>query len=196
MRNPNRKAAQRRQEDPKNSRAETIVLYHSKHGSTKQYAEWIAEALKADIMPYHKKKLGYISLYKNVVIGSKIRNGLLPGTMLIAENYENFSLRGKNLFLFAVGVAEEDPTYKRRLLEENRIEGIQDSNFWMLPGKIDMSSLSLSERALLKVSRVPSGAGIPQERIDEYNRRLDECFDGVTLEAIRPIVEAVLSVPQ
>ena len=67
MRNPNRQAEKRRALDKEQEKSDTLIVYDSKHGSTEQYAKWLADILDCDAMPYVKNKLGIMSQAGNNV---------------------------------------------------------------------------------------------------------------------------------
>lgn len=97
----------------------TIVVYKSKYGYTKKYAEWIAESLGCDIK--ENASLADIMGYDAVICGGGIYAGKINGAKLIAKNLEKLS--GKKLVLFAVGSnpgrPEELEAFWKQALEEN-----------------------------------------------------------------------------
>ena len=99
MRNPNRQATKRRATQSENS--DTILIYNSSNGSTEKYAEWIAEALDCDVMKYSRAKLGYASMYKNIIFGSWIRGGEITRFNMLRVNLSNFGIDNNNLIVFA-----------------------------------------------------------------------------------------------
>lgn len=97
----------------------TIVVYKSKYGYTKKYAEWIAESLGCDIK--ENASLADIMGYEAVICGGGIYAGRINGAKLIVKNLEKLS--GKKLVLFAVGSnpgrPEELEAFWKQALEEN-----------------------------------------------------------------------------
>lgn len=97
----------------------TIVVYKSKYGYTKKYAEWIAESLGCDIK--ENAYLADIMGYDAVICGGGIYAGRINGVKLIVKNLEKLS--GKKLVLFAVGSnpgrPEELEAFWKQALEEN-----------------------------------------------------------------------------
>lgn len=77
----------------------TIVVYRSKYGYTKRYAEWIAESLGCGIK--ENASLADIMGYERIICGGGIYAGRINGAKLIVKNPEKLS--GKKLVLFAVG---------------------------------------------------------------------------------------------
>ena len=83
-----------------------IVVYESKYGSTKKYAEWLADSLACEL--YERKAIRPEKLreYDIVVYGGGLYAGGVSGIRLLIDNFE--ALRHKNLVLFTCGLA--DPT--------------------------------------------------------------------------------------
>ena len=59
----------------------TAVIYGSKYGSTKQYAEWIAEELKADVFDVKGSSIDVIEKYDNI-FKEAISNDLNTSSMI------------------------------------------------------------------------------------------------------------------
>lgn len=97
----------------------TIVVYKSKYGYTKKYAQWLAESLDCDIK--ENVSLADIMGYDTIIYGGGIYAGRINGAKLIAKNLEKLS--GKKLVLFAVGSSvgrpEELEAFWKQALEEN-----------------------------------------------------------------------------
>lgn len=76
-----------------------IVVYKSKYGYTKKYAQWLAESLGCDIK--ENASLADVMRYDTIIYGGGIYAGRINGAKLITKNLEKLS--GKMLALFAVG---------------------------------------------------------------------------------------------
>ena len=57
----------------------TIVVYKSKYGTAKQYAEWIAEELECDIKSIDEIKASYLIPYDNIIYGGGVHAGGIEG---------------------------------------------------------------------------------------------------------------------
>ncbi|MDE7290147.1 MAG: flavodoxin domain-containing protein [Oscillospiraceae bacterium] len=77
----------------------TIVVYKSKYGYTKKYAQWIAESLGCDIK--ENASLADVTGYDTIIYGGGIYAGSINGVKFITKNLGK--LAGKKLVLFAVG---------------------------------------------------------------------------------------------
>ena len=89
--------------------SKTVVIYKSKTGFTKKYAQWISEELHCDLIENNKLKLAEIQSYDIIIYGGGLYAIGINGLKLIKNNYE--SLKDKKLIVFATGATpsrEED----------------------------------------------------------------------------------------
>jgi len=77
----------------------TIVIYRSKSGNTRKYAEWIAEELGADLLEASRCGIERISQYDTVVYGGGLYATGINGVKLITNNLRR--LKGKKIAVFA-----------------------------------------------------------------------------------------------
>lgn len=77
----------------------TVVIYKSKTGYTKKYAEWISEELGCDIK--ENAQISDILDYDMIICGGGVYAGSVNGAKVITKNLGKLS--GKKLILFAVG---------------------------------------------------------------------------------------------
>ncbi len=126
----------------------TIVVYKSKYGYTKCYAEWIAEELRCDIK--ENAALGDILGYDAVICGGGCYAGSINGAKLLTKNLAKLS--GKRLILFAVGSnsgADKDivPFWDKALTPEQQK---QIAHFY-LRGGFDYGRLNGGDRLLMNL---------------------------------------------
>jgi hypothetical protein len=98
----------------------TAVLYYSKYGSTRQYAEWIAEELGADLIDAKARrlKLRDIRDYDTIIYGGGIYSGGIKGVELITKNWSK-GLSEKRVIVFAVGIAVDIEANREQCREIN-----------------------------------------------------------------------------
>lgn len=88
--------------------AKGIILYRSKYGATKQYAEWLQEALGYDCEQATCAAFRRAGEYDAVIFCGAIYASGLKGFSLLRKNAEK--LRGKRLAVFCVGASPYDET--------------------------------------------------------------------------------------
>ena len=81
---------------------ETIVIYKSKTGFTKRYAEFIAEDLDAEIYELQEIKIEDINKYDTIVYGGGLYAGSINGIDFINKNIDNF--KKHKIIVFATGL--------------------------------------------------------------------------------------------
>lgn len=76
------------------------VVYQSHYGTTKKYAEWIAQALDADLLNRKKVSVSELSQYGMIIYGGGLYAGGLLGIDLVSKS------KFKHLVVFTVGLAD------------------------------------------------------------------------------------------
>ena len=79
----------------------TVVVYVSKSGYVKNYAEWIAKALEADIFELSKISIKELDKYETIIFGGGIYVSGINKVKFITKNNKFF--KNKNVVVFASG---------------------------------------------------------------------------------------------
>jgi len=96
----------------------TVVIYKSKTGFTKKYAEWISKELSADIFEVSNVNINMLTAYDTVIYGGSLYAVGINGVKLIIQNIDK--LKGKKVVVFATGASP---------LKENGINEVINHNF-------------------------------------------------------------------
>ena len=167
-----------------------IVIYTSKRGSTRQYAEWIAEDLGCKAFPLSELKVkgpDAVNLYEYdcIIYGGWIRgSGIVDfdkfGRMLDDELMQR-------LIVYGTGVADETPenymqvwTYSIGKLDpqnENR------SILYILGGRYDPAAVTGMDKMMMKVMRAVLLSGSTSEAKMQAVKIRDRIDKGVDLVA-------------
>ncbi len=129
----------------------TIVIYKTKYGSTKTYAEWIAEALGCEAVDAKYIKVDDLLSYDTVIYGGGLYAEVINGVSLITKNLDK--LQGKKLIVYSTGITPLScRDYYDTLVREKNFKGeaaeqIQVFNFL---GKMVLDELSVIHRTALK----------------------------------------------
>jgi len=81
----------------------SVVIYKSKTGFTKKYAEWISEALSADLFEGSKVTANMLAAYETVIYGGGLYAVGISGVKLITKNLDK--LQDKKVVVFATGAS-------------------------------------------------------------------------------------------
>ena len=86
----------------------TLVVYRSHYGSTRRYAQWLAQALDADAAEERQADARLVQNYECVIFGGGLYAGSIAGAARMAKLYG--ALQGKRLAMFTVGLSDpSDP---------------------------------------------------------------------------------------
>ena len=128
-----------------------IVIYKSKYGSTKAYAQWIAEELSCEAIENKGLKAEDLSDYDTIIYGGGLYAEVIAGVTLITKNISN--LEGKKLVVFTTGITPLDcrDYYDKMVMEKNFKGDTQTKvKVFNFMGKMLVSELSLVHRTALK----------------------------------------------
>ena len=129
---------------------EGIVVYKSKYGSTKDYAQKIAEELGCEIKEAKSVNSRELGKYDYIVYGGGLYAEVINGVGLITKNIE--SLRDKKIAVFTTGITPIDKRdyYDKEVIEKNFKEGIpQNIKIFNYLGKMKTDELSVVHRGAL-----------------------------------------------
>lgn len=116
----------------------TLILYTSKTGNTKAYAEDIAKKVQADVAPlrgYHFKKMAD---YDTVVFGGWVQAGTIIGLDKFLSNYP--LIEKKNVLVFSVGMSIPSPDGRALLIEQNLLD-MYHIRYYQVRGSFDIKKL-------------------------------------------------------
>lgn len=143
-----------------------VVTYNSKTGFTKQYAEWIGEALGCEVIQF--KKLHSVAGYDLVIHGGWVMGGMITGLQNIQK------MNPGQLVTFGVGFTEDD-TYVEMVKETNQLKDVPTYYFL---GGTHPKKMNFFMRTMVKAA-----TGRPVEEIDLSKK-----------ESIQPLIEYVESI--
>jgi menaquinone-dependent protoporphyrinogen IX oxidase len=126
----------------------TIVLYKSKTGFTKKYADWIAGELMADLYESSQISIEQIAAYDTVIYGGGLYITGINGVELITQNLDK--LQGKKIVVFGVGATPGREEEIREVQAANFTpEQQQKIRFFYLRGGYDYHKLKPVDKVLM-----------------------------------------------
>lgn len=176
-----------------------VVIFESKYGSTKRYAEWISDALSCPVYEKNKFPPNELMHYDTIIYGGGLYAGGVSGISLLTKNFS--LLRNKNVILFTCGLADPaDPANTRHILESlSKVlspEMPDNIQIFHLRGGIDYSKLTLVHKSMMKMlykmlakQDYSSLRNEDRQMLDTYGK----IVDFTSRETIEPLVGYVLS---
>lgn len=130
----------------------TIVIYQSKTGFVKKYAQWIAEELSADIFEVSKVDINRLTDYDAVVYGGSLHAVGINGVKFITKNLDQ--LKDKRLVVFASGASPSSKEVIKAVLNNNfTLDQQKCIEFFYLRGGFDYDKLPPFDKALMTLLR-------------------------------------------
>ncbi|MBR3464828.1 MAG: flavodoxin [Clostridiales bacterium] len=126
-----------------------IVIYKSKYGSTKKYAEWIRESTGFDMAEADKFRPDELGKYDTVIFGGGIYAGGIAGIAFLKKNIAR--LHGKNLAVFCCGASPYDADFMKALKERNMPGEMSDIPLFYCRGGCDIANLHFADKTLCKM---------------------------------------------
>lgn len=129
-----------------------IIIYRSKYGSTKLYADRLAEELSCPAIDARSVKPEDLRVYDTVIYGGGLYAEVIAGVTLITKNLD--MLKGKKVIVYTTGLTPTDcrDYYDKLVLEKNFKNGVPENvRIFNLPGKMIFDELSLPHKAAIKM---------------------------------------------
>lgn len=127
-----------------------VVVYKSKTGFTKRYAEWIAEELSCDCFDYEKTSKSILQKYNYIIFGSRIHAGKIDGLKKFKSEYVDNTM--SKLLVFATGGTPQ--------IEKNVIDSIWKASFseidleniphFYMQGGLNYEKMGFADRMVMK----------------------------------------------
>jgi menaquinone-dependent protoporphyrinogen IX oxidase len=175
--------------------AKVLVMYFSKYGSTKKYAEWIASELNGDIYNIKNVKQNILENYDTIILGSGLYAGKIEGINIIINNYE--TIKDKKLIIFTCGLADYNKTENINNINK-RLEKIipvnirENIKIYYLRGGMNYKKLNLKHKTmmgLLKKMIQKKGSEKLTDENKEFLETYGKTIDFTNKNNINEIVE-------
>ena len=166
-----------------------VVIYKSKYGTTKQYAEWIAQALDVPVFEASKVKPPQLLSYDVVVYGGGLYAGGIDGIELVTKN------PCKSLVVFTVGLANPDITDYSAILKKNfSPDLLSTTKVFHLRGGINYKKLGIVHKGMMAMLKKLI-TNKPEAELSSDDKALLETYgdavDFTDKKTIEPVVEFI-----
>lgn len=163
---------------------EGLIVYKSKYGATRQYAEWLGQSLKVPVSAIESLNREQLSTTNQVIIGTSVYVGKMLIHPWILQNQDY--LRNKRVFLFVVcGTPASDRQAVENIIKNNLPGDLADQfSIFFLPGRLIHGKLSWIDRVILAL-------GSMRQKDPEKKKAMRADYNGVKRENLDPLLKAI-----
>ena len=156
-----------------------IVIYNSKRGATKQYAEWIAGELGCTLVSLENLDYGALGQFDVVIFGSWLRGSGIVGFDKFRKQITGFA---DKLIIFVTGISEYNPQNYQQICEINFKEEInmQNTLLYFCPGRYIPSEVKGLDKFLMAISKKVLISGATDRSSESAaNKMVDAILNGI-----------------
>ena len=167
-----------------------VVIYKSKYGSTKTYAEWISKELDCPLLNAKETKIEDILDYDTIIYGGGLYAEVIAGVSLITKNLDKLS--GKKLIVYSTGITPPDcrEYYDDLVIKKNfKPEMMDKIKVYNFMGKMILDELTVVHRTAIKaLKKLMSGKENPTEMEKLLIELCDKDGDFSDRESIKELI--------
>lgn len=126
-----------------------IIIYQSKYGATKKYANWLMEMTGFDCIETPKAKLETVMQYEKIVLCGGIYASSIAGLSFLKKHIRD--LKGKKIAVFCVGASPYDEKALNDIKKLHLKNELSDIPLFYGRGAWDESRMSFKDRTLCKL---------------------------------------------
>ena len=169
------------------------VIYRSKYGATKQYAEWIAEELNADLFEYGTVKPSDFKDYDLIIYGGGLYAGGISGVKLVTKK------PNKSLIVFTTGITSAETINNSELINRNIPSDMQSNiKLFYLRGSLECKKLNTTHKIMISMLKKfmldkKSQSELTADdkaMLESYSHKVDFCDK----QNITPLIEYVKTI--
>ncbi|MDL2224731.1 flavodoxin domain-containing protein [Eubacteriales bacterium OttesenSCG-928-M02] len=166
------------------------ILYTSKYGSTKQYAQWLKEALpEADLYEAKEAADKDLGAYDGLIYGGWLHAGNIKGLGALKKRRD--LKPDMHLLVFGVGATPTEHAAIEQLVAQNQLPGMERVQYFYLPGNMDVAKMTLGDRTMMKMLKKVLEKK-PQEDREGWEKALLEGFDQRWVQTDKALIAPLL----
>lgn len=169
-----------------------IIVYKSKYGATKKYAEWLADATGFDIIEVSDAKVSFLRDYDVLVFGGGVYATGVPMVRFLKKNIK--ALSDKKIIVFCDGASPYEENAFKEVKEHVMTGELQKIPFFYCRGAWNMEAMNIADRNLCKLlqkavaKKDPKDYEIWEAALVEAGRNTKDWTDKAYL---KPIIDEI-----
>ena len=169
-----------------------VILYQSKYGATKRYADWLSEETGFKCVETRKADINEIITYDTIILGGAIYASGIAGLSFLKKNIKK--LAGKKIVVFCCGASPYEEKAIQQIREHNMKGDLSDIPLFYCRGAWDLDAMSFKDRTLCKLLRKSVEKKDPSE-YELWEKALmeagDDKCDWTDKKYLDPILECI-----
>lgn len=126
-----------------------IIIYQSKYGATKKYADWLTEETGYDCVETKKAKASQLQSYDVIILGGGVYASGIAGLHFLKKNISAF--HNKTIAVFAVGASPYDENAITQIKEMHFKDKLINVPMFYCRGAWDEEKMTFSDRTLCRM---------------------------------------------
>lgn len=123
-----------------------IIIYQSKYGATKKYANWLMEITGFDCIETPKARLEMVIQYESIVLCGGVYASSIAGLSFLKKYFRN--LKGKKIAVFCVGASPYNEKALNDIKKLHLKDELSDIPLFYGRGAWNESRMSFKDRTL------------------------------------------------
>ena len=169
-----------------------VILYQSKYGAAKRYADWLSEETGFPCIETRKADINEISAYDTIILGGGIYASGIAGLSFLKKNISK--LTGKKIIVFCCGASPYDENALQQIREHNLKGDLSAIPLFYCRGAWDMDAMSFKDRTLCRLLQKAVAKKDPADH-EIWEKALtaagDHKCDWTDKKYMKPILECV-----
>ena len=172
-----------------------IIIYKSKYGAVKKYAEWLSEATGFPCVTTKKADINEVAKCDVVIAGGGVYASGISCTSYLKKNIGK--LKGKKLLVFMCGASPYDKESVDAVIEMNMKDELKGIPVFYCRGAFDLKSMSFVDRNLCTMLRKsllkkdPVQMAVWEKALVEATD--NEAHDWTDKSYLEPVLDAIKS---
>lgn len=139
-----------------------IILYQSKYGATKKYADWLMEETGFDCTTTKNAKIETVRNYDAIILGGGVYASGIAGLQFLKKNINQ--LTNKKIAVFAVGASPYDEGAIQQVRAMHFKDELSNVPLFYCRGAWDEENMKFGDRTLCRMLQ----KAVAKQNPDEY----------------------------
>ena len=170
-----------------------IIVYKSKYGATKKYAEWISEETGFPCVSVKEADIDKVAENDIVIVGGAVYASGITCVPFLKKNINK--LKDKKIIVYTCAASRYEKKFADALIEMNMKYELKGIPVYYCRGAFDLKNMTFADRTLCKMLRKAVAKKDPKDwelwESALMECKEDEACDWTDKSYIGPVLEAV-----